>query len=78
MWFPRLPSDRVLRARPVEAPFALVQTQANAERLFCLNPRAEAEGLHRGMALADARVYCPALLTAPADPGRDGVAYGLR
>ncbi|WP_370229733.1 Y-family DNA polymerase [Salipiger bermudensis] len=72
MWFPRLPSDRVLRARPVEAPFALVQTQANAERLFCLNPRAEAEGLHRGMALADARIYCPALLTAPADPGRDG------
>ncbi|MAU45555.1 MAG: nucleotidyltransferase [Yangia sp.] len=72
MWFPRLASDRALRRRAVEGPFALpfalVQKQASADRLVCLNAAAETLGLHRGMALADARVYCPDLVTAPADP----------
>ncbi|MBU2960467.1 DNA polymerase Y family protein [Citreicella sp. C3M06] len=71
MWFPRLASDRVLRARPVDGPFALTLRQANAERLHCLNAAAEAEGLHRAMALADARAFCPGLLSAPADPARE-------
>lgn len=68
MWFPRLASDRVLRVRPVEAPFALTLKQQNAERLYCLNARAERLGLSRGMTLADARAFCPDLLSAPADP----------
>ncbi|MFC4732994.1 Y-family DNA polymerase [Salipiger abyssi] len=72
MWFPRLASDRALRARPVDgAPFALLLTQANAERLHCLNAPAEALGLYRGMSLADARAFCPDLITAPADPPRE-------
>ena len=71
MWFPRLASDRVLRARPIDGPFALTLRQANAERLYCLNPEAERQGLHRGMPFADARAFCPALQSRPADPARD-------
>jgi len=66
-----LASDRVLRARPVDAPFALTLRQANTERLYCLNERASAMGLHRGMPFADARAFCPDLLSAPAHPARD-------
>lgn len=67
MWFPRLPSDRALRARPVEGPFALTLNEANAVRLYCLNQEAEVQGLHRGMSYADARAFCPALQSRPAD-----------
>ncbi len=71
LWFPRLASDRVLRARPVEAPFALTLKLNNTERLYCLNAKAEAEGLYRHMPLADARAFCPDLLCAPASPIQD-------
>lgn len=71
MWFPRLASDRALRMRPVEAPFALILPRAEAERLYCLNRATEARGLHRGMGLADARALCPDLLGRPADPAAD-------
>ncbi|MCY1126905.1 DNA polymerase Y family protein [Frigidibacter sp. RF13] len=71
MWFPRLASDRVLRARPVEAPFALTLKDKNAERLYCLNREAEQAGLHRGMSFADARAYCPDLVSRPARPDLD-------
>ncbi|WP_424986759.1 Y-family DNA polymerase [Microbulbifer sp. S227A] len=71
MWFPRLPSDRVLRASPVDAPFALTLKQNNTERLYCLNRRAEALGLSRGMPFSDARAFCPDLLSQPADPRGD-------
>lgn len=71
MWFPRLASDRVLRTRPVDAPFALTLKLDNTERLFSLNAEAEAAGLYRHMTLADARAFCPDLLTAPASPALD-------
>ncbi|MEZ5714232.1 MAG: DNA polymerase Y family protein [Paracoccaceae bacterium] len=71
MWFPRLASDRVLRTRPSDAPFALTLKQANAERLYCLNIAAERQGLHRGMPFADARAFCPDLQSCPADPAGD-------
>lgn len=67
MWFPRLASDRVLRACPVDAPFALTVHQNNTNRLYCLNDQAEKQGLHRGMPYSDARAYCPDLRSAPAD-----------
>ncbi|KPP88334.1 MAG: protein ImuB [Rhodobacteraceae bacterium HLUCCA08] len=76
MWFPRLASDRVLRARPVEGPFALTRIVANADRLACLNPAAERAGLSRGMPLADARAFCPGLRTRPADPHADARFLG--
>lgn len=67
MWFPRLASDRVLRARPVEAPFVLTLRENGSDRLHCLNERAEREGLSRGMTLSDARAFCPDLQSRPAD-----------
>ena len=71
MWFPRLASDRVLRARPIDGPFALTLRQANADRLYCLNAEAERQGLHSGMSFADARAFCPDLQSRPADPFDD-------
>ncbi|NOX40249.1 MAG: DNA polymerase Y family protein, partial [Alphaproteobacteria bacterium] len=67
LWFPRLPSDRVLRARPTDTPFALVLHQQNTDRLYCLNRAAEAQGLHRGMGYSDAHAFCPDLQSCPAD-----------
>ncbi|MDP1667584.1 Y-family DNA polymerase [Phaeovulum sp.] len=71
MWFPRLASNRVLRACPIDGAFALVARQGNAERLHCLNAQAERAGLHRGMGLADARAFCPDLISRPATPEAD-------
>lgn len=71
MWFPRLASDRVLRACPIDGPFALTQKDANAERIYCLNDAAQSLGLHRGMSFADARALCPELRSQPARPDLD-------
>ncbi|MFN4098592.1 MAG: Y-family DNA polymerase [Pararhodobacter sp.] len=79
MWFPRLASERVLRARPLEGPFALTLNQHNTDRLHCLNPEAERRGLHRGMSFADARAFCPDLVSQPARPDLDArFLTGLR
>ncbi|MCV6584409.1 MAG: DNA polymerase Y family protein [Marinibacterium sp.] len=71
LWFPALPSDRVLRRAPQDGPFALTHSQTSAERLYCLNGAADRAGLYRGMTLADARAFCPGLITAPADLRQD-------
>ena len=71
MWFARFGSDRALRTCPVEGPFALSLRQSNADRLHCLNEAAEAQGLQRGMALSEARAFCPDLQVRPADPAAD-------
>ncbi|MBU2868683.1 Y-family DNA polymerase [Pacificibacter marinus] len=72
MWFPRLPSDRVLRAGLLHTandnrPFALIHHEKNTDRIYCLNDAAETQCLHRGMVLSDARAYCPDLQSQPAD-----------
>lgn len=67
MWFPRFPSDRALRARPVDGPFALSLRQNNAECLYDLNRAAEGAGLRAGMALSEARAFCTGLILRPAD-----------
>ncbi|MEZ5793006.1 Y-family DNA polymerase [Albidovulum sp.] len=71
IWFPRLPSDRALRLRPVDGPFALTLKENNANRLHCLNAAAERAGLNRAMSFADARAFCPDLQSRPADPQGD-------
>ena len=71
IWFPRLASDRALRARPLEGPFALTLKQANTNRIYCLNNAAERLGLSRGMPFSDARAFCPDLQSRPADPRAD-------
>ena len=67
LWFPRLASDRALRLRPVEGPFALTHKDKNANRLYCLNLAAEQAGLFRGMSFSDARSFCFDLVSRPAD-----------
>ncbi|MFD1795574.1 DNA polymerase Y family protein [Paracoccus aurantiacus] len=77
MWFPRLASDRARRRQPVDGPFALIQRQGSADRIYCLTTEAEDHGLHRGMAATDARAFCRSLLTRPADPEADYRALHL-
>lgn len=71
LWFPKLPSDRVLRARPIDAPFALTLHQSNTERIYCLNAQAEKLGLHKGMGFSDARAFCHDLQSRPANQKAD-------
>ena len=71
LWFPRLASERVLRARPIDAPFALTHTQSNTQRIYCLNEQAEQQGLRKGMGFSDARALCPDLQTGLANPRED-------
>lgn len=79
IWFPRLASDRVLRMRPIEGPFALTLTQSNTNRIYCLNSAAERQGLNAGMPFSDARAFCPELQSHPADPLADRrFQYALR
>ncbi len=73
LWFPRLASDRFLRARPIDGPFALTHRQNNTERLYCLNTEALAQGLTPGMGFADARAFCPDLQSHPADLTADAM-----
>ena len=71
VWFPRLASDRVLRMRPLEGPFALTHSISNTNRIYCLNGAAERLGLSAGMPFSDARAFCPDLQSRPADPLAD-------
>lgn len=71
MWFPRLASDQAVRVQPSEGPFAIIHRSGNTDHLHCLNRVAEAEGLRRGMGLADARALCRDLVTRPADLARE-------
>ena len=50
------------------APFALVVRSGNALRLAAVDAAAQRQGLTVGMALADARARCPALVSQPQDP----------
>ena len=52
-------------------PFALIHTHKNAQQIYCLNIKAEQQGLEKGMGFSDARALCPDLLTSLADPQAD-------
>ncbi len=71
LWFPSMSSERLLRKRYREGPFAVIAQIGNADRLLCLNPLAEQRGLRRGMGLADARSFCPDLQTDEHNPRAD-------
>jgi protein ImuB len=61
-----------------DRPAALTRPEAGALRLASLNAAAEADGLCRGQALADARAVLPGLVVAPSDPAGDARAlYAL-
>ncbi|MES0863761.1 DNA polymerase Y family protein [Ruegeria sp. SCPT10] len=71
LWFPRLATDRVLRQCPMDGPFVLTLKQRNANRIYCMNVAGAEQGLHKGMAYADARAFCPTLQSGIADPQSD-------
>lgn len=75
IWFPRLEAERLIRRAPelADLPLAVVEDRGGALWLASLSAAAAAAGLHRGMALADARAICPGLVTRPADPVRAAV-----
>lgn len=79
LWLPEWPIERLrLQARRTGAPFppaavplALVAPVRGVPRLTAVDGAARALGLDPGLALADARAICPALVLRPAEPGRD-------
>jgi protein ImuB len=76
LFLPFLPTERLRPGRAGDArddssPFALVEKQNNAQRLYALNPAALREGLAPGFSLADARARLPKLRVAEADRRSD-------
>lgn len=91
LWFPHLPTDRILRLRfgrywrsdPAVAarraeqpPLAVSHHDRNTRRIAALCEQAEALGLRRGLGLADARAMHPALDVVEADPDADRQLIG--
>ncbi len=54
-----------------ETPFALVEKQGGAQKLYALTSAALRQGLAPGLSLADARARLPRLAVAEADPAGD-------
>jgi protein ImuB len=67
------PIDRICRRRPKLRlnPLVLVQTSASRQSIADLCPRAAAQGIRRGMTLAEARALCLSLQNLPHEPNRD-------
>ncbi|MDN2567405.1 DNA polymerase Y family protein [Aquibium sp. A9E412] len=85
MWFPHLPSDRILRRRlgrgwraaarcaaPAERPpLVVTRHEANTRRIAACDEAAAALGLRPGLGLADARARHPGLEAVEAEPEAD-------
>ncbi len=70
IWFPRLGAERLLRLerQTTEAPFAVVQDDAQRQVLWSLCTAASTMGLQRGQPLRDAQAMCPSLRTRRRNP----------
>lgn len=53
------------------APLALISETAHGPRIIAVNAAGLTAGVQAGMRLADARVLCPQIATAPSDPAGD-------
>jgi protein ImuB len=77
IWFPRLATDRLCRLRGDawrSEPGAVVARVGSRLLVAGTNAAAEAAGISRGLALADARTLLPGLKIAPADAVGDAAA----
>jgi protein ImuB len=70
-FLPLLPSERIKRLKPPDAPFALVEKFRGSMRLAAVDEASRALGLTPGTALADARARLPELLVFDFDPLAD-------
>ncbi|TWH36321.1 protein ImuB [Aminobacter sp. J15] len=81
LWFPYLPVERILRTRlgrgwrtgevPERAPLVVSRHEGNRRVIACLDERAEALGLKRGLGIADARAMHPQIEIVEAEPEAD-------
>ena len=71
LFLPLLPAERISRARPPDAPFALVEKVRGAMRIAALDRAALSLGLEPGLTLADARARVPELIAFDFDPHGD-------
>jgi protein ImuB len=77
LWLPRLPTDRLQRARarsgaPDNAnPCLVVAKHSNALQIVALDNAAARLGLEVGLPLANARAVCPEIQVYDADPAAD-------
>jgi protein ImuB len=86
LWFPHLPTDRILRRRlgqswrsrmanrsaPVRrTPLVVSRREVNARLIAALDEQAEALGLKRGIGIADACAMHPGIEIVEADPAAD-------
>ncbi len=71
MFLPFLPSERIRRGKPPDAPFALVEKQRGSVRLVAVDRAALALGITPGLPLADARAREPGLTVFDHDPVAD-------
>lgn len=82
VWLPHWPIERRRRSRrraharagAHEPPFVLAAPGRHGLLVTAANEGARAQGLHPGLALADARARFPALLSAPAEMDADAAA----
>jgi protein ImuB len=73
LWWPRLPTDRLIRKNGArfDAPLVISQKANNALIVYALEMRAQKLGLHRGQPLANARAMVERLAIMPADEKAD-------
>jgi protein ImuB len=73
LWFPRLAAERLVRlgAAGAGAPLAVVREEGQRQVVAALSAAAEAAGVVRGQALADAMAVCPGLVTQRARPAAE-------
>jgi protein ImuB len=76
LWFDRLSTDRIQRARPDLSPLVLVDMHKGALRLTAIDLAAQADGLSLGLSLADARARTPQINVLRADPAADEALLG--
>ncbi len=67
---PRFALRAASSARPLDEPAALAPLPGARRAVGDVSRRAEAQGVHPGMALGEALARCPALRLLPADPAR--------
>lgn len=82
LWFPYLPTERILRARlgrswrsaaalDRQKPLVVARKDNNAWRIAALDEKAETLALRRGMGVADARAMHPGIEVVEADAAAD-------